>query len=163
MSSALVIGYGNPGRLDDGLGPAFAEAVEKLAIDGVTVDSDYQLMIEDSLAVLDHDLTLFADADVSGPEPFYVRKIVPGDYASFSTHSIRPQALLALTSKLFEKDVDAYVLGIRGYEFNEFGEGLSERAADNLAEAVKAIEPMLRGKRIREIRADRVAEVKIDD
>ena len=36
----LLIGYGNPGRLDDGLGPALAEAVAKLAIPGVTVEAD---------------------------------------------------------------------------------------------------------------------------
>ena len=36
---ALVIGYGNPGRLDDGLGPALAEAVEKLDLPGlITLD-----------------------------------------------------------------------------------------------------------------------------
>ena len=46
----LLIGYGNPGRLDDGLGPALAAAVEKLAIPGVTVDADYQLNVEDAAA-----------------------------------------------------------------------------------------------------------------
>ena len=33
----LLLGYGNPGRLDDGLGPALAAQVERLALPGVTV------------------------------------------------------------------------------------------------------------------------------
>ena len=32
----LVIGYGNPGRLDDGLGPAFAAQVERLQLPDVS-------------------------------------------------------------------------------------------------------------------------------
>jgi DNA-binding response OmpR family regulator len=45
----LVIGYGNPGRLDDGLGPALAETLQRLDLPGVTVDADYQLTAEDGL------------------------------------------------------------------------------------------------------------------
>ena len=41
----LVIGYGNPGRRDDGLGPALAARLEALALPGVTVESDFQLAI----------------------------------------------------------------------------------------------------------------------
>ena len=29
MAKVLIIGYGNPGRLDDGLGPALADLMEK--------------------------------------------------------------------------------------------------------------------------------------
>ena len=44
----LVIGYGNPGRQDDGLGAAVIERLEALGLEGVTVDADYQLNIEDA-------------------------------------------------------------------------------------------------------------------
>ena len=44
----LVIGYGNPGRLDDGLGPAVASAMEEFNLPGVSVDSNYQLTVEDA-------------------------------------------------------------------------------------------------------------------
>ena len=37
----LIVGYGNPGRQDDGLGAGFVEAVEQKHLEGVTVDSDY--------------------------------------------------------------------------------------------------------------------------
>ena len=42
----LVIGYGNPGRRDDGLGPSFADILAAEGIPGVDVDSDYQLTVE---------------------------------------------------------------------------------------------------------------------
>ena len=72
-AKVLVIGYGNPGRLDDGLGPALAAAIESAAPAGVTVDADYQLTVEDAAAVAEHDVVVFADAAVDGPEPFYFR------------------------------------------------------------------------------------------
>ena len=36
------------------------------------------------------------------------------------------------------------MLGIRGYEFNEFGQVLSQKAKDNLEKAVKFIETALK-------------------
>ena len=41
----LLLCYGNPGRLDDGLGPAFGEVLERESLPGVTVDLDYQLTV----------------------------------------------------------------------------------------------------------------------
>ena len=83
-SKVLLIGYGNPGRLDDGLGPALATAIEKLGIEGVTVDAAYQLSVEDAAAAAEHDIVVFADADVSGPEPFRFHRIEPAPALSFS-------------------------------------------------------------------------------
>ncbi|MCU0727503.1 MAG: hydrogenase maturation protease, partial [Planctomycetes bacterium] len=70
MERVLLIGFGNPGRRDDGLGPAVAQAVEGWGIPGVTVESDYQLHVEDAAAVSEHDAVIFADAAAAGPEPF---------------------------------------------------------------------------------------------
>jgi hypothetical protein len=44
--------------------------------------------------------------------------------------------VLALAKDLFGAEPETWLLGIRGYEFNEFGEGLSARAATNLAAAM---------------------------
>ena len=144
----LILAYGNPGRRDDGLGPALAEALESLALPGVTIDSDYQLTVEHAAAIAEHDFVIFADADANGPEPFSFGRISPavvGDDPSvtFSSHSISPQGVLALAEELFGARVPGYLLGIRGYEFNEFGEGLSARAAANLAAALEFIKPIL--------------------
>lgn len=139
----LVIGYGNPGRLDDGLGPAFADAIESKNILGVTVDSDYQLTVEDSSSVAEHDIVIFADASVNGKEPFFLKKITPKKDISFTTHSIDPESVLGLAYDLFNAKTIGYVLGIRGYDFNEFGMVISEKAKNNLAKAVEYISQLL--------------------
>jgi hydrogenase maturation protease len=139
----LLIGYGNPGRLDDGLGPALAAEVEKWQLPGVTVDSDYQLTVEDAGDVAAHDIVIFADASVNGKEPFFLDPIVPKAALSFSSHSVEPEALLHMAHALFNGSTRGYALGIRGYEFNEFGERLSSRAASNLQDALQYIKRVL--------------------
>jgi hydrogenase maturation protease len=143
----LVYGYGNPGRLDDGLGPALAAALAAEAIPGVTCDSNYQLSVEDAAAVAAHDVAIFVDADTAGPEPFWFDRIEPRRELSFSSHSCSPQAVLALAEDLLGGRAEAYLLGIRGYEFNEFGEGLSERAGANLGAAIEFLRLALEERR----------------
>ncbi len=140
----LLIGFGNPGRLDDGLGPALAALAEKMNLPDVTVDSDYQLCLEDAEAVARHDVAIFADADVSGPEPFSFRRLEPAPSMTFSTHSLKPAAVLGLARQAFGAETERYMLGIRGYAFNEYEETLSERARANLAEAAAFIERLCR-------------------
>jgi len=132
----LLLGYGNPGRLDDGLGPAFAASMEGVDLPGLTVDADYQLTVEDAAQVAEHDVVVFADASVNGPEPFGFARIAPQAAVSFSSHSVKPAAVLAMAHEMFGARTVGYALGIRGYEFNEFGETLSEQARINLNEAV---------------------------
>lgn len=132
----LVYGYGNPGRLDDGLGPALArELSARLPGDGVTVETSYQLQVEDAALVADHAVAVFADAHVACAEPFELRRLEPRWGAELSTHSVAPEALLALAREHFEGKTVGFALGIRGYEFDEFGEVLSPGARRNLAAA----------------------------
>jgi hydrogenase maturation protease len=144
LKPVLVIGYGNPGRRDDGLGPALAERLEAAAPAGVSVDSDYQLMIEDAAEVACHEVTIFADASVSCPEPYLFRAVEPREDASFSTHSVSPEAVVHLAGKCFDCRPRAYVLEIRGYDFDGFGEGLSSRAEHNLSAAAGFLADRLR-------------------
>ena len=139
----LVIGYGNPGRLDDGLGPAFADAIENKNIAGITVDSDYQLTVEDSSSVSEHDIVVFVDASVNAQEPFSLKKITPKKDISFTTHSIDPESVLGLAYDLFNAKTIGYVLGIRGYDFNEFGMVLSKKAKENLQKAIEYMSVLL--------------------
>lgn len=139
----LLIGYGNPGRRDDGLGPQLAAELEALALPGVTVDADYQLTVEDAAALAEHEVVIFADASVAGSAPFFFQRLEPQDGLTFSTHSIAPAAVLGLARDLFGAQPAAYVLGIRGYEFDEFGETLSAGARANLAAAVQFLQQAL--------------------
>ncbi len=147
----LLIGYGNPGRLDDGLGPALAAAMEGCGAEGLTVDADYQLTVEDADAVAKHDIVIFADAAVDGQEPFYVEEVQPKEALSFSSHSVEPGVLLHMAQTLFRASTRAYILGIRGYEFNEFGEGLSPRATENLEKAIAYMRQVIEEPRLLEM------------
>ena len=139
----LIIGYGNPAREDDGLGPAAAEAIEKLNIEGITVDSDYQLTVEDSAAVAEHDVVIFIDASIEGEKPFYFSKATTKSMAGFSTHHIEPEGVMGLAKELFNTGTEAYILGIRGYSFSMFKETMTKKALGNLEKALHFLEPLL--------------------
>ncbi len=134
--NTLVIGYGNPGRLDDGLGPAFAEQVQAMNLPDVAVESNYQLNIEDAELISKYDVVVFADASVDAVEPFEFKPMTPGDpVVGFSSHSITAESLLGLAEQLFDARPRAYAMAIRGYAFNAFGEYLSGQAEQNLSAA----------------------------
>ena len=50
------------------------------------------------------------------------------------------------SKELFAAETIAYMLGIRGYEFNEFGEALSDGARENLAAAAAFLETVLKNR-----------------
>jgi hydrogenase maturation protease len=141
MTRALVIGYGNPGRLDDGLGPALALAVGDLP--GVRTEHAYQLNIEHAAAVADADTVVFADATVAGPEPCFFRPLRPRRAESFTSHAARPEAILALAGEAFGWTGRAFLMGVRGYSFNEYAERLSDGAARNLGAAADLLREAL--------------------
>ena len=139
----LVLCYGNPGRGDDGLGPLVAEALERLGIPGVSVDCDYQLTVEDSVAASEHDVVIFADAAASGAEPFSFCPITPRPMQSFTSHSLAPEDVLGLVEQIFNRRPKGYVLGIRGYQFAPFTESLTDQAAHNLQLGLRFLEATL--------------------
>ena len=91
----LVLGYGNPGRQDDGLGPAAAEAIARLAWPGVSVQDNYQLVIEDAADIAEHDVVWFVYAARSGDAPYEIRPLAAVPHLEFTSHLLRPEALLA--------------------------------------------------------------------
>ncbi|MBT8484717.1 MAG: hydrogenase maturation protease [Phycisphaerae bacterium] len=143
----LLIGYGNPGRGDDGLGPALARAIAGGAAAGVTVEFPYQLQVEDAQTVAAHDLVVFADADAAATASFTCRRLEPAGRPSWTTHALAPAAVLALARDVFGATPPAFLIGVRGYVFDDFGEELSSRAQENLAAAVAWLTPRLRDPR----------------
>ncbi len=131
----LIIGYGNPGRREDGLGPALAQKIADHSFKHITVDQDYQLNVEHAADVAQSKLTIFIDARVQGEAAYEFQRLEAEAPLSFSTHSVSPQAVLFLAQSLFDKTPEAYLLSIRGYQFNAFGEVLSNAALDNLESA----------------------------
>lgn len=145
----LVFGYGNPSRQDDGLGPALAAAVETMDLPGVMVDSNYQLTVEDAATVAEYDAVVFADAATEGPEPFSFEPIVPRPNPSFSTHSVQPDAVMSLAKDLFDAGTAGFLLAIRGYAFEPFVSELTEKAGQNLWQAIEFLSAAIRAGRLR--------------
>ena len=128
----LIIGFGNPAREDDGLGPAAAEIVDKSNISGVDVDIDYQLSVEHAADIAEHGVVVFVDASVNTAAPFIFKKVTAKHVESFSSHSVSPEQVLGLAQSLFDAKTDGYMLGIRGYSFEMFKETMTEKAVENL-------------------------------
>ncbi len=139
----LVLGYGNPGRLDDGLGPALAEQLAALGLPGVATETAYQLQIEDADLIAGYDAVVFADAHRTTREPFELGPLEPVSGARFSTHSVAPAAVLAMAHEVFASSVEGFLLGIRGHEFDAFGERLTAAAERDLGAALAQLRTLL--------------------
>lgn len=150
----LILGWGNPGRGDDGLGPEFVRALAGSRLPGVDADSGYQLQVEDAAEVAGYQRVLFVDADRRGAEPFWLGRLRPNGDVAFSTHSVSPGAVLAVARDLFGAEPEAWIMGIRGYEFDEFGEQLSQRARCNLDRAVEYVKSALEDGDLEEVASE---------
>jgi hydrogenase maturation protease len=135
VGRTLVIGIGNPGRQDDGLGPRLVELLEAAGLEGVSVDSNYQLNIEDALACSKFDTVIFADASESGEAPFVFAELGPAREIAFTSHELSPAAVLALCEDLYDRRPKAWTMAVRGYAW-DVGESLSPRAEVNLSAAL---------------------------
>jgi hydrogenase maturation protease len=138
----LVLAYGNPGRQDDGLGPAAAAAIERWRLPNVTVEANYLLNIEDAADAIEHEVVLFVDAAAEGPEPFEMRMLQPAEQPAFTSHIVPPETLLAICRQCYGGVPEAWLLAIRGYEF-ELVEAMTERARRNLSRALDQVRTWL--------------------
>ncbi|MCX6559601.1 MAG: hydrogenase maturation protease [Candidatus Aminicenantes bacterium] len=141
----LIIGIGNPGRGDDGLGPALVERlaeVEKGSLaEGAVVEAPggisavwkYQLNIEDAHLIKDFDAVVFADAAIDG-ESVRLAELTPAAAITFTTHELSPGAVLALADELYGKAPAGWLLSMPGRDW-ELGAGLSEPAGEQLDKA----------------------------
>ncbi|MGA2392514.1 MAG: hydrogenase maturation protease [Candidatus Lustribacter sp.] len=142
----LVLGYGNSGRQDDGLGCAAAEAIADLGLAGVRTSAKYQLAIDDAYDASECAAVIFVDASKSAAAPFSVEPVVAStEPAFFASHDVRPEFILSLCRRVYGCSPDARVIGIRGYAFG-FDEGLTAPARENLDAAVAYIRGVLHGR-----------------
>jgi hydrogenase maturation protease len=139
----LILGYGNPGRQDDGLGPAAVSEIESMGLPNLTAFDNYQLNIEDAIDVATHDIVWFIDAAKTGPSPYSVRTVSPSSAIEFTSHIVRPEAILAIARECYGGSPQAFLLAIRGYEF-EFIEALTPGAKDNLDAALAMLTDRIR-------------------
>ena len=132
-SSVLVIGYGNPGRQDDGLGPACAKIIKSLQLEYVSVDISYQLVVEHAYDIAKSDIVIFIDAFRSGDLPFYFNALKnDAESNGFGSHTLAPTDVKTLAKTVYSASPECYILGIRGFLFDQFEERLSDEAESNL-------------------------------
>jgi len=149
----LVIGVGNPGRRDDGLGPALVErlagfrlperAVVKAEENAADAFWTYQLNIEDAAVVREYDRVVFADATVEDAAPAELRPLAPAPSIAFTTHEMSPASVLALGEELYGRKPKGFLLSIRGADW-DLAEGLSAEAGRNLTEAERILGEFLK-------------------
>lgn len=147
----LVYGYGNPGRKDDGLGPAFIQLLDEWLIENplhqISTDCNYQLNIEDAAAIADKEVVVFVDASLEEDiDAFSLTKVEASTAkVEFSMHAVSPAFVLDLCEKMYDKSPETWLLHIRGYDW-DFIENLSDQAEKNLHGAFQFLLPFLREK-----------------
>lgn len=114
----LIFTWGNPSRGDDALGPAMYELLQRERLDDVDLLTDFQLQIEHATDLVGRERVLFVDASTSASAPFELALLAPEQDASYTTHAMSPQALLAVYRQVYDcAPPPAWLLSIRGYEF----------------------------------------------
>ena len=148
--SVLIFAWGNPSRGDDALGPALIERLEAalpqhLEWGDVMLLTDFQLQPEHAVDLEGRSRVLFVDASVSCAAPFAFERIQPVRDFGYTTHAMKPEALLAVFRQITGGEPPpAWLLTVRGVSF-ELGEPLSSAARSHLDAAVSHVESLLAG------------------
>ena len=130
----LIIGYGNPLRGDDGVGPAAACRLRALGFDALCV---HQLTPELAEAVAAAPEVIFLDADTTlTPGEISLKPVAAAENAI--GHSAAPSGLLHLARAVYGSAPRAWILGMGGESF-ALREGLSPGAERAVARAVEKI------------------------
>jgi hydrogenase maturation protease len=134
---ALIIGYGNPLRGDDGIGQVVAQHLTKPAIDDAEVVVCHQLTPELAGRLATVDMVVFIDAEAGATPPgsVTVSEVPHGGSAlpSALAHRVDPAALLFMSQKLYGRSPQAFLVSVAARSF-AFGEGLSDSVAAALPE-----------------------------
>jgi hydrogenase maturation protease len=140
---ALVIGYGNPLRGDDGVGWVVAQRLAQLVDPDRVATMAVHSLTPDLAAALGHaQLVIFVDAAEDKP-PGYLgsTSVCPTAQLPSMSHSLDPAALLHLTRQLYGRCPHGVLFTIGGAEFGH-KEHLSDpvdRACERLITEVMRI------------------------
>ncbi len=141
----LIIGIGNSGRQDDGLGWAFLDKLQVLPEMQAQLIYRYQLNVEDAELIKDADTVVFVDAyKGDGQDGYSFQPLEAGGTFEFSSHALQPEVVLALCQSLYNKYPSTYSFWIRGYAW-ELKTGLTEEAEKNLRQSLEFFEKILFG------------------
>lgn len=152
----LIIGYGNPSRGDDALGPLALELIARRIAQWdaglltgqpewgqIELLTDFQLQIELVTDMAGRERVIFIDADVSLSQPFCFTSLQEPRASVGTSHALEPASLLAVYRHYYACTAPpAFLLAIRGYEF-ELGAPVSAQARRNLDAAIAMLEQWL--------------------
>ncbi|MBI9048408.1 MAG: hydrogenase maturation protease [Anaerolineaceae bacterium] len=148
MKATLILGYGNFDRQDDGVAWHILEKVAKLInrslpeqIEDTFIDLgenpdllfNLQLVPEMADIVKDYERVCFVDAHTGAVEnDVNISPVNACFQNSPFTHHMTPETLLCFVDTLYQKNPEALLVSVRGYDFN-FERSLSEKT-EKLAE-----------------------------
>lgn len=153
----LIVGLGNIDRADDGVAWWIVNAFRKRF--GLSPLGEYETGLEKAQGSIDaiflQQLTpellenllsyrtiIFVDAHVMSSE-VCVSAVKPNYESLMFTHHLTPSMLLAFLKDLYNHEPSAYIVSVRGYNFN-FQRGLSPQTEKLLESAIFHIEQLLR-------------------
>jgi hydrogenase maturation protease len=133
----LLVGIGNCGRSDDGLGWAFLDRIQQeTAFDG-RVEYRYQLQVEDAALIGDVEQVIFIDSYRGDlPNGFQLTRCEPLKEFAFTTHVLEPGAVLSLCRDLYGKSPRSDTLMIQGTSW-DLHIGMSSEAERHLENALQ--------------------------
>jgi hydrogenase maturation protease len=142
---ALVVGYGNVLRGDDGVGPWVAATIAAMAPPDMRVRSMHQLTPELAESLAQVEIVIFVDARLAEPGAgVAVSRLQVETSAEALGHVLDPGRLLALTRALYGVVPDAYLVMIPATSF-AVGDTLSPLAKGGAEAALSVIRQILTG------------------
>jgi hydrogenase maturation protease len=153
LKKALLIGYGNPDREDDGvawhilhaltikLGLPSPESYEDEFPESPLIDFAFYLQLTPEMAedISAYEYVCFVDAHTGNiPEPVRLVDVESEFQRSPFTHHLTPQSLLSMCETLYGRKPDAALLSVLGYRFL-FSRQLSEETAALVPQALELI------------------------
>ncbi|MFA6563930.1 MAG: hydrogenase maturation protease [Verrucomicrobiia bacterium] len=147
MAKALIIGYGNPLRGDDGLGWHAARLLADVAVaHDAGVLTCHQLMPELAQQISEVQTVVFVDAASEGPPGrLDWRRVEPQAGPTTFAHHLSPESLLGVAKKLYGRSPQAFVVSVVGETF-ACSEELSPTVQAALPALVKLVDDLLSGK-----------------
>jgi len=136
-NKTIILGVGNIGRQDDGLGWLFLDFLKKQDLLNADIEYRYQLQVEDAELASNYDTVIFVDATKEDTDlGYYFKECESTDKYGFTTHALPPETIVYLVNNLYQKNPETYTLAIQGYKWN-LQHGLSRKASKNLEKATR--------------------------
>lgn len=153
MKQALILGYGNPDRQDDGVawhilravaqkrGLPVQDSYEELFPEDERLDFVFALQLTPEMAeeIQSYPHVCFVDAHTGNiPEPVRLVQVQSEFQASPFTHHLTPPSLLSICETIYGHRPEAALLSVRGYYFG-LSQELSEETARLVPQAVALV------------------------